>query len=305
MNPGFYRGSRVLVTGASGFLGRALAGWLIAAGAEVHGTSRAAGESAGPLRWHRASLDDGSLPALVGALRPDVVFHLAARMERDRRPDLLLPMLAANALPVAALAEALIAAGRGRLVVVGSAEEYGSLPGPWREEQGEAPASPYGLSKAAASTIVTAAHRAFGLEAVVGRLSVVYGPGQRNSQFIPSLIAACLAGESFAMTPGEQLRDFLFVDDAVEGLAALGAGHHFGRVFNLCTGRSIAVIDLARRVESLVARGRLDVGALAYRPSEAMRQELCPDAARELVGWQARVALDEGLRRTIEAARTP
>jgi nucleoside-diphosphate-sugar epimerase len=303
MNLGFYRGARVVVTGASGFLGRRLAWWLGEAGAEVHATSRAAqtAQNQGNMRWHQA--DSAALPALVSELRPEVVFHLAGRMERDRRPEWLVPMLEANALPVAALAAALAEVGRGRLVIAGSAEEYGSAPGPWRESQREEPVSPYGLSKSTAAGIVAAAHRACGLQAVVGRLSVLYGPGQRSNQFIPGLIAACLAGQSFAMTRGEQLRDFLFVDDAVEGLATLGAGSHFGRAFNLCSGRSIAVIELARRAAALIGQGRLDVGALEYRPAEAMRQEMCPDDALALLGWRARVSLDEGLRLTIEAAR--
>lgn len=292
----------MLITGASGFLGRKLSRWLIEAGAEVHGTSRTARES-GEIRWYQADANGASLPALVGELRPDVVFHLAGRMERDRRPELLVSMLETNALPVAALAAALAGVGRGRLVIVGSAEEYGSAPGPWRESQPEEPSSPYGLAKSTAAGIVAAAHRTFGVEAVVGRLSVVYGPGQRSNQFIPSLVATCLSGQPFAMTRGEQLRDFIFVDDAIEGLTTLGAGSHFGRAFNLCTGRSIAVIELARRVEALVGQGRLEVGALAYRPAEAMRQEMCPDDALRLFGWQARVPLDEGLRLTIEAAR--
>jgi len=297
----FYRGARALITGAGGFVGAHLAARLGAIGAEVHGTSRGAGGGPG-VRWHQADLGGDALPALVRELRPDVVFHLAARMDRERRGDLLAPMLRDNTVAVASLCEAMIG-GSGRLVLLGSAEEYGAEPGPWEAGQRERPSSPYGLSKAAAALVAEVASRTFGVRVVTGRPSVLYGPGQRGSQFIPGLIAACLAGQRFAMTLGEQTRDFLYIDDLIDGLLALGVCEQAGQVFHLCTGSSVTVASVALRVRELVGGGSIDLGALPYRPAEAMAQEMSPAATREALGWQARVSLDEGLRRTIEAAR--
>lgn len=297
----FYRGARALITGASGFIGAHLAASLQAAGAEVHGTSREAQQRPG-LRWHQVGPGD-ALGALVRELRPDVVFHLAARMDRGRRSELLAPMLLDNTVAVASLCDALLAAQGGRLVLLGTAEEYGAEPGPWVEGQREAPASPYGLSKAAATMVAELAHRTFGLRVVVGRPSVLYGPGQRGDQFIPSLIATCMAGERFAMTRGEQSRDFIFIDDLIDGMLRLGACDHHGRVFHLCAGVSVTVASVALRVQQMIGRGSVDLGALPYRQVEAMVQEMSPALARDVLGWQARVSLDEGLRRTIEAAR--
>lgn len=293
-------GARVLVTGATGFIGAHLAARLVSLGAEVHGTGRAPPPSLS-MTMHAAQLDDpASLAELATALRPEVTFHLAARTERDRRLELLGPMLRANALSVAALCEALGAGAR--VVVVGSGEDYGVAPGPWVETLRERPVSPYGLSKLVAAAIAETAAASFGVRAVVGRPSVVYGPGQRGGQFLPSLIATLLAGERFPMTAGEQLRDFLFVDDLVEALVQLGTDGPFGRVFNLSRGESTRIVDLARTVHSIIGRGELDIGALPYRPAEAMVQEMSPAAAREAFGWSAQIGLEEGLRRTIAAA---
>jgi nucleoside-diphosphate-sugar epimerase len=295
-------GARVLVTGATGFIGRRLVERLVALGCEVHGTGRAAVALPGATS-HAASLDEPeAFGRLAAALRPEVTFHLAAATERARRAELLAPMVRHNVLPVAALCEALVAVPRARLVLVGSAEDYGAAPGPWRESAREEPVSPYGVSKVAAAHVALAAQVAFGLGAVVARPSVVYGPGQRGDHFLPGLIATCLFGGRFAMTPGEQLRDFLYIDDLVAGLLALATRAPPGRIFNLASGAPVRLVDVACAVQKLVGRGELAVGALPYRPAEAMAQEMSVEAARAL-GWQAEVALDEGLRRTVAAAK--
>jgi UDP-glucose 4-epimerase len=297
MNESSFAGARVLVTGASGFIGSHLAARLTSLGAEVRGTTRSTIGFA-PFRFQKLALEDHEgLRQLVAELQPQIVFHLAARMERDRRLDLLVPMLLANTLSTAVLCESLPPGAR--LVILGSGEDYGAQPGPWVETQREQPISPYGLSKVAAAAVVASAHTAFGVRAVTARPSVVYGPGQRAGQFLPSLISALIAGERFAMTPGEQLRDFLYIDDLVDGLLALASGEQFGRVFNLCSGISTRIVDLAKKAQALIGKGSLGIGDLPYRASEAMVQMIDPSAMKQAFGWEAKITLDEGLRRTI------
>ena len=101
------------------------------------------------------------------------------------------------------------------------------------------------------------------------------------------------------MTRGEQLRDFLYIDDAVDGLLAMLSPAAAGKVFNLSTGVSLRIVDVAKKIHQLIGQGDLQLGALAYRPNEVMSQEMNPRLARELLGWSARVSLDEGLRHTI------
>jgi nucleoside-diphosphate-sugar epimerase len=277
----------------------------VGTGNDVHATGRALQRLAGlDVSTHVAPIEEPEAFArLTRQLRPDIVFHLAARTERDRKVQLLLPMLRDNALPVAALCEALADRPDTRLVVLCSGEDYGNAPGPWHEGQRESPVSPYGLSKVVAAEIVMSAHATFGLNSAAARAPVVYGPGQRPGQFIPSLIAACLAHEAFPMTLGEQLRDFLYIDDLIEGLIAMCSPPAAGKVVHLASGRSSRIADVARQVQALVGGGELQIGAMPYRLHEVMEQVMSPSAAELLLGWKARVDLEEGLRRTIDAAR--
>jgi UDP-glucose 4-epimerase len=296
-------GARVLVTGGSGFIGSHLTRRLLSMGCEVSATGRSSQALQGlPVRFIEAPLREADRFAdLVRELTPDVTFHLAARTARDRDPSLLLSMIRENTLPVAALCEALCAQPKAKLVVVCSGEDYGSIPGPWDESMREKPSSPYGLSKSFAATLAMLSHSSFGLHAAAARPSVIYGPGQRPGMFIPSIVTACKNNQRFPMTWGEQLRDFLYIDDAVEGLLSMLSPAAAGRVFNLSTGSSYRIVDVAQRIHQAIGQGELLLGALMYRPNEAMAQEMSPALAQELLGWAAKVSLDEGLSRTIES----
>jgi nucleoside-diphosphate-sugar epimerase len=140
---------------------------------------------------------------------------------------------------------------------------------------------------------------------------VVYGPGQGGSMLLPSLVAALVARRRFAMTRGEQTRDFLYVDDLTALIArCLDDGAPAG-TYNAGTGRETEVIAMARALADEVGRRRgfdaqplLDAGALPYRDGEQMRYLLDPGAARERLGWSATTSLDDGIRATVDAALT-
>ena len=103
------------------------------------------------------------------------------------------------------------------------------------------------------------------------------------------------------MTPGEQERDFIYVDDVVEGmLAAAEAPGIEGQSLDLGTGRVSAVREVVERIWTMTrARGRMLLGALPYRVGEVMHLSADADRTARLTGWRARVGLEEGLRRTI------
>jgi UDP-glucose 4-epimerase len=296
------RGSPVLITGGTGFVGAHLARRLLALGAGLHVTGRDPWRVASlALQVHAAPLEaPEGLGELVRRLRPAVVFHLAASTSRTRELSHLGEMLRQNVLPLAAL---LAAAGEvgARVVTLGSAEEYGQSPAPWTEESPTAPVSPYGVSKLAATEIARAASRA-GVFVSVARPSVIYGPGQAPAQFIPALLATLETGRDFAMSPGEQTRDFVFVEDIVSGLLALLRDEARGEVFHLCAGESHSLRTIAEAARSLVGRGTVRLGALPYREKEVMEQAMSGEKARRVLGWVPRVSLAAGLARTREAS---
>jgi|OM-RGC.v1.014421488 Nucleoside-diphosphate-sugar epimerases len=103
-------------------------------------------------------------------------------------------------------------------VQVGSSDEYGSQPAPQHEEMREQSISPYSCGKSLATHFLQMLARTEGLPIQIARLFLVYGPGQKANRFLPQLIKSCLQNDSIDVSAGEQMRDFLYIDDAVSGL---------------------------------------------------------------------------------------
>jgi nucleoside-diphosphate-sugar epimerase len=186
---------------------------------------------------------------------------------------------------------------------MGTAEEYGAIPPPFKESDPEQPTSNYGVSKLAATRASLAIEAATDMEVVVVRAGVAYGPGQPSDMFIASLITAMTSGTKFEMTSGEQTRDFIFVDDVVRGLVILAtAAEASGQIFNIGSGFGMRVRYVAEFVETLTgAEGLLEIGAIASRAGEATDYWLDTSAIRNATGFEPAVPLHEGLAVTIAA----
>lgn len=292
--------ARVLITGAGGFIGQHLTKRLVAEGAHVYAgvPERAA---ALPQAVQVVSLDvrdPEAVQAAVAESAPAFVFHLAAVGVTDPAVDPLLA-LAVNVGGMLNLLEALKGCrSLRRVVLVGSSYEYGAR----EASEGLDPFNIYAASKVAAWALGRAYWREYGLPVVTVRPFQVYGPGQPFCALIPSAIRAALSGADFPMTPGEQERDFIYVDDLVEGLLAVaGAGGIEGQSLDLGTGRVHRVRHVVEHIWELVgAQGRILAGALPYRPATVMSLSADAERTASLTGWRARISLYEvGLPRTI------
>ncbi|MCX7680638.1 MAG: NAD(P)-dependent oxidoreductase [Anaerolineae bacterium] len=297
--------ARVLITGAGGFIGQHLARRLAEEGAHVY-----AGVVPGRSPAHIAALpqtaqvmtcdvrDLEAVRAAVADSAPEFVFHLAAVGVTD--PSVEPPLaLAVNVGGTLHLLETLRACrSLRRVVLVGSSYEYGAREAP----EGLDPFNIYAASKVAAWALGRAYWREHGLPVVTVRPFQVYGPGQPFCALIPSAIRAALSGADFQMTPGDQERDFIYVDDLVEGLLAAARARDIeGQSLDLGTGQVHKVRRVVEHIWALTgAPGRILAGALPYRPATVM--SLAADAERTawLTGWRARTKLYEvGLPRTI------
>jgi nucleoside-diphosphate-sugar epimerase len=294
----------IAVTGATGFIGGHLVERVVAAGARPLLLARAPREGAfagKPVEW--AALDLLDLHAIDHVLeraRPRTLFHLAG----TRGGDAPLAPAACARLNVAATLQLLEAAKRsgvGRIVILGSAEEYGPQEGPLGEELDLRPTSAYGISKAAATRLAQVLHAETGCPVVVLRPFTVYGPGQPADMFVASALAAALLGRPFEMSAGEQKRDLVFVEDVVDALlmAARTPGLE-GRVINVGTGQAHPLRHVAERIWELTgSKAPLRVGARSASPDQ--RHDTWADTrlARRLLGWEPRFDLDHGLMETI------
>ena len=296
------RGRRTLVTGATGFLGSNLARALTAAGADVHALARpgVAPPPDASVTWHHADLlDDCAVRQAMAAVEPEIVFHLAAYGARPLQHDAD-RMFAVNVEGTFRLWSALTP-NVTRLVMTGTCSEYGRHDGPAREEHPCTPIGAYAVTKHAAVALVTGLARSTGRELVVLRPYGVFGPGDDTSRVIPSVIAGLLRDEVVHVTPGEQVRDFLYVDDHVDALlrAAVTPGLAPGSIYNVGSGIGRRLRDALEEVAALVpSRGRLEFGARAYREGEIPEMVPDIDAARRDLGFAPRVSFQEGVRRT-------
>jgi nucleoside-diphosphate-sugar epimerase len=304
-------GKRVLVTGATGFIGTHVCRTLRELGAHVVGFSlRPPAPSIGVDDVRVVDLRDReAVRAAVARAAPDRVVHLAGYRSAGRDLAAMRESYDANLGGTINLAEAVIdAGGCARLVALGSAEEYGRVPPPFEVGTREEPVTPYGLSKLAATRLLQSLDANGALSVTVLRGTVVYGPGQAPGMLVPSVVRALVAGERFPMTAGDQTRDLVYVDDVVDGLLrALAAPRSMPGVLHLSSGHPISVRDVALRAAAAVggdAAGLLEFGAVPPREGEAVAYWATNEATRDVLGWTPRVSLDDGLARTVAYERT-
>ncbi len=297
-------GRRVLVTGGAGFIGRHLVHALLAAGAQVDLVLRQRWSGSECHGTYIGDLREASFIAgVVANSQPDVVFHLAASRARSLSPEAFVQTIGNNLIGSLNRLEAWShTQGLERVVMLGTAEEYGRSPVPFREDARESPVSAYSLSKLGTTHLAQMMAHTQGLPVAVLRPSVAYGPGQREDMFLPAIVCALLRRESFAMTAGEQTRDLIFIDDLVEALGKAGLCKAAeGEVINIGSGCATMIADLVDMVESMTqSAGLVQRGAIAYRPGEAMQYQLEVSKAARLLDWRPQTSLVQGLQQTID-----
>lgn len=238
---------------------------------------------------------------VLRASAPDVIFHLASSRERSVAAEAFRKAITTDVrLAINVFSEACALPHLKSLVTLGTAEEYGNGALPFTEQQRECPVSAYSLSKLCATHLAQIMHRAYGLPAVVLRPGIIYGPGQPADMLIAQLFEAARLGESVPMTPGEQTRDFLFIEDAVEALVQAAVSPPArGEVINIGSGAEVRLNDLVKMVEGVTGRsGIARMGLRSYRANEIMAYMLDHGKARRLLGWTAHTSLEDGLTRT-------
>ncbi|MFL6208112.1 MAG: SDR family oxidoreductase [Pyrinomonadaceae bacterium] len=302
-----------LVTGGAGFIGSHIAATLAERGARVRviddlSTGHLANieEIGGDIDFVRASLNDDEAlrRALAGV---EVVFHEAAIPSVPRSVEQ--PRETHEACVEATFALLLAArdAGVRRVVYAASSSAYGDQPTlPKVETMAPDPLSPYAVAKLVGEYYCQVFTRAYGLETVALRYFNIFGPRQDPSSQYSGVISRFISALMRNETPviygdGEQSRDFNYVANAVEAnLRAAESASGVGQVINVANGERITLNELLEILKRLT--GRADAQA-EYRPPRVgdVRHSLADiTRARELLGYEPRVGLEEGLRKTID-----
>jgi nucleoside-diphosphate-sugar epimerase len=291
---------RVLVTGASGFVGRPALGALAARGFDVHAVARGAPDDATPgITWHAADLLDAARRrSVLDAVGASHLLHLAWYAEPgafwSAREN------AAWVAATVALVDEFALAGGRRATLAGTCAEYDwTAPGPLAEDAPLAPATYYGTCKDATRRVVEGLAAAAGLSLAWGRIFFVFGPGEDARRLVAGVARALVAGERAATSAGAQRRDFLHVDDVAGAFAALLDSPVEGAV-NIASGEAASVRAVAEALAQAAGRpDLLDVGAVPRRAGEP--EEIVADVSRlrDEVGFRPRRSLSDGLADTV------
>ena len=303
--------ARVLVTGASGFIGSHLCRRLVAERAEVHALTSAV-SSVFPerlldiresIRVHEANVTDRSaMVELARTVRPSLVFHLAAYTHVGKSWQRVDECIQTNIQGTVNLLKALEPVGYDRFVNMGTSEIYGDIDVPYREDAQVNPCNPYSVSKYAAERYCRMLHQQTGQPIVLARPSSAYGPAQSPDRIVPETIVRALGKQELKTTSGRQTRELNYVEDLAEGIVMLAVKDGIeGQIFNIGCGEDVAVRDIVNMILDLMGNPiEAEIGALPDRPNEIWRMYSDSSRARELLRWSPRHTLREGLEKTIE-----
>jgi UDP-glucose 4-epimerase len=302
-----------IVTGGAGFIGSELVRQLLESGARVvvidnliNGT-RANLAGLAPERLTLLEHDIRDVSAYATLLREaDVVYHLACLGVRHSVHSPV-ENHEVNATATLRLLEATRGAGVPKFVYVSSSEVYGTARwAPMNEDHPTFPCTVYGGAKLAGEAYTRAFHRTYACATVVVRPFNTYGPRSHHEgdsgEVIPKFLLRCLAGKPMVIFgDGTQTRDFTYVSDSARGIILAGARDTaVGRTINLGSGHEVAINDLASAVAQTTGRRDAQVLHDDPRPGDVLR--LCADMsqARDLLGYEARISLAEGLTHLLE-----
>jgi len=250
----------------------------------------------GDMFWWTADLaDPEAVHRVMNEVKPGLVVHLASHVSGSRDLAAVTPTLRDNLLTTVNILTAACEVDGPRVLLAGSLEEG---------EAGDAekpPASPYAAAKAASAAYGRMFHALYGLPVVNLRTFMTYGPGQRDgSKLIPYVATALLRGESPRLSSGTREVDWIYVGDVVDAyLAAAVADGVEGTSIDIGSGDLVTIRSVVEQLVELTdgdARPRF--GAVPDRPLERVRRADVK-ATREAIGWQAAVALPDGLARTV------
>ena len=304
---------RILVTGGAGFIGQHLLRALLALGHQPLSLTRSLGrvedlahDLRDEARWVELDLlNHKAVGALLGAERPTIIFHLAGTRGMRDDDSALADCLELNVDATRNLLENARDSGVARTIITGSADEYGRQSGQISETHPLQPTSSYGISKAEATRVAQALYENEKCPVVILRPFTVYGPLQPQGMFVGEAIECAVSDSPFRMSSGLQKRDLVYVDDVVRALfLAARAPLLDGKIINIGTGRAEQLLDVARLIWKLSETSApLLVGERPATTHETHDTWADNSLARQLLNWEPQVALEDGLRTTIEWMR--
>lgn len=306
----YLAGKTVFLTGATGFIGSHLLKRLISEGCDVHISIR---KNSSLLRIedvkekctsHIMDLNDfENVKSTLKQIKPEIVYHIAAYGVDYREQDVH-QAIATNIVATINLFDAFRENNGLRFIHTGSCVEYGHKNTPISESDLPDPSDTYGATKMSSVYLLSgiAKRMEFG-NLIILRPFGIFGEFEGLHKFFPQLIEKLLNGQPIQMTAGEQIRDYIYVDDLIDGYIAASVAPMYNttEIINIGSGTGTSLKDLALLVSKQlgVSSSLLKFKSLPYRPDEMMYLVANIDKAKALLGWAPKTPKDKGLEKTI------
>lgn len=290
----FLSGKRVLVTGASGFIGRRLCEKLKQQQTEVFAVSRKKRKQTKAVdKWFKGDLVDFEFTkSVIKESNSELIFHLAAFVSGCRDSKAVFPTFHNNVTATVNMLMASLESDVRRFILAGTMEEP--------NHDKPVPVSPYAASKWANTVYARMFHKLYDTPIAIARIFMVYGPGDQNDRLVPYVIQSLLRDEKPRLTSGRRLVDWIFIDDVVEGLIQMGQAKDIeGKAIELGSGKQYSIRQICKKIEHLMdSEVQIEFGELPDRPFEKERVANLT-RAKIMLDWEPKVGINEGLKKTI------
>ena len=295
---------KILITGASGFIGSNLIARIIKDECEVAVINRISENYKIPICEYIGDITDFNFMfKTINDFNPTNVFHLAAYKKRSSSVEDIRSSLNINLIGTLNLYQSLLKLKTlNSVITLGTIDEYGDCISPYSENIKEKPLSAYGFSKFCVTKLSEFFFNNFNLPITVLRPTIAYGPKQGMDMFIPSLINSLLNNKTYEMTPGNQIRDFIYVSDLIDAILNINYDKNsLGNIFNVGSGFSIKIKDVALIIAKSLGKEKfLKIGAINYRKEEVMDYNISIDKILNNSNWKPKTNFEEGLELTIK-----
>lgn len=293
------KNKRILVTGGNGYLGRHLVERLKGEGVEVFIIDKYGDASANVF-----ILDIGDLKVVKDAItkiQPDIIFHLAASLNRERNFDQYEDTNNVNLIGTQNLLFALRDTNYQNFIFTSTSEVYGSNIAPFVETQLPDAASPYSLTKVFAENFINTFSKTYGKGFTTLRLFNFFGRNMSPKFFIPQMINTLRENKTFEMTEGEQKRDFLYLDDVISAMVLAARQPATNEIFNVCSGEAVSLKELVLEIKNkLNSQSKIVFGALPYRENEVWNMVGDNHKIKEKLGFTPSYNLASGIEQMLK-----
>jgi len=292
-----FSGQKILVAGASGFIGSYLCRKLSKVDdVEIHALSRAKRSGSNKIKWWQGDISDHDwIENLLQDVKPDYIFNLASHVEGSRDVSLILPTFRSNLLGQLNLMIAAHKIECKRFISTGSMDE------PDQKGSRHKVISPYAVAKGAAGLYGEMFHALYSLPYVHLRVSMVYGPGQKDvRKLIPYTILSMLRGKSPALSSGRRKIDWIYIEDVVDGiLAAAETPNIEGERLDIGSGKLVSISSVQEILADLIDPTiKPNFGALSDRRFEHERIANISETVSK-INWKPRISIKNGLKKTV------